>query len=261
MTKNVLEASSDVLNILRSADIDDTGLTLTAQLDRAQYVAVNKFLETAGAKWNRKAKRHVFEPGAKERIDALLSTGSLVDEKKAFQAFYTPAEVAEQLVELADIEPFMRCLEPSAGDGVIAEAIKEANGSVVCVELNERAATTLDNKCLVAYNCDFLRCRPVDDEDDEPDAPALGKFDRVVMNPPFTNDQDIKHVRHAFTFLKPGGRLIAIMSPGFTFGGSRTRQAFRDFVEKHGGIVDELPEGTFKESGTNVRTVVVELKK
>ena len=40
-----------------------------------------------------------------------------------------------------------------------------------------------------------------------------GEYDRIVMNPPFEAGQDIDHVRHAFQFLKDGGRLVSIMSP------------------------------------------------
>jgi hypothetical protein len=42
----------------------------------------------------------------------------------------------------------------------------------------------------------------------------LGKFDRVVMNPPFDHGADIKHVEHARKFLKPGGRLVAVVANG-----------------------------------------------
>src|SRR4051812_7333314 len=83
------------------------------------------------------------------------------------------------------------------------------------------------------------------------------KYDRVVMNPPFTNDQDIDHVLHAYKFLKPGGKLVAIMAKGFTFGENRKRSGFRDLLKQHGRIVMDLPAGTFKESGTMVETVVV----
>lgn len=263
MARSTLKASEEVLGILNTAAvIGDDGVTLGQTLSRDEYQAVNKFLETAGAKWNRKAKRHLFTaPDARDKLLSLLETGEIRDDKKHFQAFYTPAELADELVELAEVQDGMDCLEPSAGDGVIADAIKEAGGQVLCVEIDPKAVRLLDKKLYVAYGADFLTCRPVEEEATTPESPGLGKFDRVVMNPPFTADQDIKHVRHAFKFLRDGGRLIAIMSPGFTFGEKRARREFRDFLEEHGRIVRELPEGTFKESGTNVRAVIVELVK
>ena len=252
MAKGVLKASEEVIGILETAAvIDDQGITLSEGLSRAEYVQVNKFLEAAGAKWNKQAKRHIFtRPDARERLESLISDGEVVDEKKAFQAFHTPTEVARELVELADIRPGMRCLEPSAGEGAIAEVMRDAGGEVTCFDIDARKVKTLIGKGFTAFELDFLEYLA-----------GLGDFDRIVMNPPFQRNQDIEHVRHAFDFLKEGGKLLAIMSPGFTFGETRIRREFRDFVAEHGRIVKELPEGTFKESGTNVRTVIVELWK
>jgi len=251
-----LKASEEVLNLLNTAAvIGDDGVTLGKALSRTEYVAVNKFLETAGAKWNKKAKRHLFAaPDARKKLLALLETGEIRDDKRHFQAFYTPSDVARQLVEIADIQQDMLCLEPSVGHGAIYEAIREAEPNirgVVAIDANPDVVPVLKSKGLGAMTADFLDCDPED----------FARFDRVVMNPPFTGDQDIKHVRHAYRFLREGGKLVAIMSPGFTFGESHIRREFREFVEEHGRVVEELPEGSFKESGTNVRAVVVELVK
>lgn len=70
---------------------------------------------------------------------------------------------------------------------------------------------------------------------------------------------DIDHVLHAYKFLLPGGKLVAIMSKGFLAGEQKKRAGFRQFLAEHGKVVLELPSGTFQESGTMVETVVVEL--
>ena len=92
--------------------------------------------------------------------------------------------------------------------------------------------------------------------------------DYVLMNPPFARSQDIDHVLHAFKFLKPGGKLIAVMAPGWRFHDTKKAKAFRDFVEENGEQRDRggtnygyLPEGTFKASGTNIKTTWVLLQK
>ena len=36
-------------------------------------------------------------------------------------------------------------------------------------------------------------------------------FDRVVMNPPFSEGRWLAHLQHAVTMLKPTGRLVAIL--------------------------------------------------
>ena len=75
----------------------------------------------------------------------------------------------------------------------------------------------------VELNCNAKwshRLRTVDGVDDTRQADFLecngdlGTFDRIVMNPPFANGDDIKHIMHALKMLKPGGRLVAICANG-----------------------------------------------
>ena len=87
-----------------------------------------------------------------------------------------------------------------------------------------------------------------------------GLFDRIVMNPPFADQQDIRHVMHAATFLKPGGRLVAIMSAGVAFRDDRLSRAFRALLGERGGAIESLPEGAFQASGTGVRAVLVTIE-
>lgn len=89
---------------------------------------------------------------------------------------------------------------------------------------------------------------------------GCSNFDCILMNPPFTRQQDIDHVLHAWQFLKPGGRLVSIMSPGWYFRTNRKSVEFKEFVETH-GTWHENDEGAFKESGTNIKTVTVVLDK
>jgi protein-L-isoaspartate O-methyltransferase len=88
---------------------------------------------------------------------------------------------------------------------------------------------------------DFLQCNG-----------DLGKFDRILMNPPFERGDDIKHIQHAVTFLKPGGRLVAICANG-----PRQNATLKPQAEDSGGIYEPLPEGTFKEQGTGVNTALL----
>lgn len=85
------------------------------------------------------------------------------------------------------------------------------------------------------------------------------KFDRVLMNPPFENLQDIDHVRHAFDKLKSGGRLVAIMSPGPFFRDTAKAQSFREWFANLAGEEYDLPPGSFNKSGTNVASKLVVL--
>lgn len=73
-------------------------------------------------------------------------------------------------------------------------------------------------------------------------------FDRIVMNPPFENGADIKHIEHARHLLKPGGRLVAICANG-------PRQ--RDRLMPLASHWEDLPPGTFKDAGTMVNTALL----
>jgi 16S rRNA G1207 methylase RsmC len=144
------------------------------------------------------------------------------------------------MVELAEIEDGHRVLEPSAGTGNILRAINsiEADAETVAVEINNQLFHTLLSLGMAdVWNGDFLQQNG-----------NLGKFDRILMNPPFANADDIKHIKHAITFLKPGGRLVAICA-----GGSRQEAQLMPICDSW----EKLPEGTFKESGTGVNTVLL----
>ena len=80
----------------------------------------------------------------------------------------------------------------------------------------------------------------------------LGQFDRIVMNPPFENGADIKHIQHALKMLKPGGRLVAICANG-----PRQQTTLKPLAENSGGWYEDLPAGTFASQGTNVNTVLL----
>ena len=176
------------------------------------------------------------------------------------QLFVTPKELAERVIDAADIQPGQRVLEPSAGTGALLSAALPWNGAgftgnpaageTVAVEINQRLADVLRSEYPTTdVRCgDFLHCNG-----------DLGKFDRVVMNPPFSDQADIEHVTHALKFLKPGGKLVAIMSAGVTFREDRKASDFRALIWGMGGTIEELPEDSFKQSGTSVRTVLVEV--
>lgn len=93
---------------------------------------------------------------------------------------------------------------------------------------------------------------------------ANSGYDRIIMNPPFSDRRDALHVQHAYSLLKPGGRLVAIMGEGVFNGQDKKAQAFREWLEEVGGSEEKLPEGSFLDpslpvnTGVNARMVVIE---
>lgn len=261
-----------VKQALASAEIVEDGgsfyLTIKEPLSRTLYQEADKVLKRLGGQWVRgKGTKFAVDPHA--AIGSILADGRYVD-LRDHGFFPTPDEIVEKLVEWADVRYGMRCLEPSAGMGAIASLLAHIVGieNVRCGELlPECRKHLIEQGYRVDGNPDFLTWK----EPAPYDSTSL--HDRVVMNPPFANLADVDHVQHAFQFVKPGGRLVAVTSPSWTFRQERKAQQFKVIVQRFnawpkidGRPVDalpfeSLPEGTFKEAGTDVRTVVVVLDK
>lgn len=246
-----MRVDNEVLNVLSACQCEGNNLTLTGQLDRNLYSRTNKVIEAAGGKWSRKAKAHVFDIDAAERIEQIILTGDVVVPKDDFEFFPTPPDVVRHVIHLADIRDGMRVLEPSAGQGAIAKASYDAAANVM-IDMYELMPA--NNDALHALNLRLSGIgKPVDFLTVEP-APV---YDRVVMNPPFGRQADIKHVTHALKFLKPDGLLVSVMASSVTFRSNKLTSDFRQLIEERGGHIEELPEGAFKSSGTMVNTVIV----
>ena len=197
------------------------------------------------------AQNHTPEQQAKQaeadQIAAMRQTLKAgVQVVTAPQLFPTPAPVAAEIVEMAEIEAGMTVLEPSAGTGNLLQAIREATaGEAIrtAVEINGKLCEQLKGQESGAdiHQADFLTLNP----------DTFGRFDRVVMNPPFANAEDIKHIEHALKFLKQGGRLVAICAAG-----PRQAERLGGLARQMGGTFETLPEGSFLASGTNVRAAV-----
>lgn len=245
-----MKIATNVLAVLDQATISGNTLTLTGQLEPAAYKAVAKIIEMAGGKWNRKAKCHLFTHDAAETIEPLLLTGEISDAKKDFGQFDTPAAIAKLAARNACIRPGMTVLEPNVGLGNLAMAAEDFGAHVSGYEIDARRLEKAKQRCefLGGFALkDFLQ------------VPPAAIYDIALMNPPFAGQADIIHVTHAFKFVKPGGRLVAIMSNGVEFRTNKATVAFRELMDRHDGEITRLPEGAFKESGTGVNTVMVSM--
>ncbi len=161
--------------------------------------------------------------------------------------FPTPIDLVDKMIIAAELTPDMIILEPSAGQGAIAERVARIVGynNVHCFEL-------LPDNCeaLMKYGfmktecCDFLAVEP------------KPLYDRVIMNPPLSKQQDIDHVLHALKCLKPSGRLVGIMSSGITFRQNRKTTNFLSLINGRSKVIPN-PLETFKLSGTLVNTITV----
>ena len=243
-----MKIANEVLKVLSEGNTVGSAYYLpSGQLDRQMYTKVNKVLEAAGGKWDRKAKAHIFASDAEDRIDQIIVTGEVDLPKDEFEFFPTPHNVADTMHNIAGVTTYMHVLEPSAGRGALVHRLEDVY--VHCSEKMPANAKYLREEGYRVEEADFMA------------VPARQDFDRVLMNPPFSKGQDVKHVTHALGFLKPGGRLVAIMGAGVTFRQDKRTTDFRELVQSMGGTIEPLPEGSFKSSGTMVNTVIVVIDK
>lgn len=243
-----MKLDTDVREVLERAVVAGKRLQLQGQLDRKLYVKVAKALELMGGKWTRKEGAHLFEDDAEGVVADAVATGAVVDFKKEFQFFETPPEVARQLVELAGIKRGNSVLEPSAGKGAIAEAIRDAGFEPSVCELWATNREALKRRGFLIIEDDFLSL-------------TVSGWDRIVANPPFSLGQDVAHVTHMWELLAPGGRLVSVMLPSWRTRQSKRHAAFRALCVAAGGKWIELPAESFKASGTNVCTGIIVLEK
>lgn len=176
--------------------------------------------------------------GVRQGLDLMASL------KHVPNFFPTPRNLVNRMIEEAALSPGMTVLEPSAGKGNIAKAVTAAGCSVDCIEQNHTLADHLTSQGFKVQCCDFL------------EVPPLPIYDCVLMNPPFERGIDRDHIRHAFAFLKPVGKLVAIAC-------STTGDKLQGWVDDLDGIVEPLPAGSFaaSERPTQVNTCLILIHK
>lgn len=249
-----MKLTQEQIEILKDCKIEDNRIYLQGQLDRKQYVSINEVLETIWAKWTRAKKAHIVEWMTQEDIENAFEdifetweVETLKGTIKKFQFYPTPKEVAEYLVELADIQESDSILEPSAWKGAILDCIDEKY-NLHALELNAE-----NYKELWKYNkfnwiimqWDFMIYEnPV-------------KYSKIIANPPFSKSQDVKHILHMYELLEEWGRIVSVASSSI-----QTREwKLYDELRALNPEFIELPEWSFKESGTMVNTIIVVINK
>jgi hypothetical protein len=180
------------------------------------------------------------EEGAKPRASTAVA--------KDLQFYPTPKAVIGEILDAAGVyapreyarqeSPSYRVLEPSCGDGRILDEIKARGSRGFGIEVHAGRAGEAKAKGHAVAVANFL------------DYPASPEFDVVAMNPPFYGRHYVKHVRHAMKFLKPGGVLVSVLPA----------TAWYDHKELEGSWRD-LPVASFAESGTNIPTGYLTIRK
>ena len=212
--------------------------------------------------------------------------------KKAGE-FYTPAEVVRVCVEICDPQEGMSIYDPTVGSGGMLiqtrDYLRENGGSADEISLNgqENIGTTwsICKMNMLLHGISHADIRQADTirepqhlgEDNE-----LERFDRVLANPPFSQNYikkelkfpgrfpvmmpekgkkaDLMFVQHMLSVLKHDGRLATVMPHGVLFRGGEERAARQYFIEQ--GYLEAiigLPSNLFY--GTGIPACILVLNK
>ena len=198
---------SPVLAVLRECKVDrNNRLTFGYSRDSSKPVMdmTKSVLKSIGGV----EKGHVFEfdYDPSKVINMIFVTGCL-PEQKSHQFYPTPENIALDAIALAEIENHHVLGELSAGQGGIADFFP-LNNLKTLVEISP-------------LHCEILRQKHPEAEVIEGDCIAWAartvcrRFDRIIINPPFSEGRALLHVQSALSVLKNNGRLVAILPASF----------------------------------------------
>jgi hypothetical protein len=224
------------------------------------WATVKKVFLGLGAAWKKGTKAAPAGFQFPEDVDgeAMLSvaiSSGVVFDHRAAGFFPTPAHLAAQMAEYVDPQPGQKILEPSAGTGALALAIRARCPTVWidCIEPVEANVVELKVFGFLVRASTLEEMAPED---------HLGRgYDGIIANPPFGKRLEVKHFLKLVPMLKGGGKLACVMPASLSFREDDLTVRARRLIEHHGGRIEQNPEGTFKQAGTMVNTVTVYLTK
>lgn len=219
------------------------------------WAALKEVMVALGSKWKTGGKKKgafIFP----EDVDAAETLRLAQEHGEIFDAtlvgfFASPPTVASYAASKLDTFDGMRVLEPSAGLGALALAVFHACPTAIidCVELLPEHRRELATMGFTVIGDNFDEFCPNDHE----------PYDAVLMNPPFGNGAEAHHVLHAAKCVIPGGQVVAIVSQGVTFRQTSPYVELARWLKAH-GTIEDLPDGSFKESGTMIKTALITAK-
>lgn len=156
--------------------------------------------------------------------------------------FPTPSELAKRMLDYCCIDDDARVLEPSAGIGSLADAVREVNPrcTITTCEIRPALLEILRMKGYDAVEGDFL------------EQFHGQEFDVIIMNPPFERKQDVRHIEHAMSLLAPGGALVGLCA-------TRDDDLLNHEWVEHSEVVYKAFAGAdaFRRTGVNCQIVVM----
>lgn len=233
-----------------------------------EYNRLKPLIGLVGGFWREKYGGFSFN-GTKQDVERKMEYCSRLDsftipdevlQRSKYKFYPTPSEIAENLVDLANISELDVCLEPSAGQGSILDCIVKKTSHYVAVELDPLNIDCLVNRGYKVYHMPFedyynfykyYRNYKVEQE-----------ITRVVMNPPFAETLCLRHVMLAYDLLAPGGILVTILPENaLYYKNNKVTDTFNCLLKGIQSECKPMATRVFANMGVNVHTVVLVMHK
>lgn len=178
---------------------------LTRRFDRGDHdkhvlAEARAVIESIGGVPERKEHYEFFRFDY-EPADVLreIVTSGCVPDTASHQFYPTPEIVAQAAADAAEIGDTHTVLEPSAGHGDLAAFLPKDRTH--CVEISQLRCSVLRARGFATECADFLAWAPARPE----------RYERIVMNPPFSEGRWRAHLEAAMGLVAHRGRLVAIL--------------------------------------------------
>lgn len=250
-------SESTVYSIIECKDLTDE-----------EYESIRWVMESFGGRWNEKCKGFKFDSLNDELMEKIKESirngGVTLDKEKAereHDAFFpTPIPIVDKMIDLADVHDGDRVLDSSAGTGRIIHRVLERNKVYsVALEPNSKRfgelRSDIDVKQMTTFEgaLSFERFKRIS-----------RNCNKVIINPPFKNDMDIKHLLLSYLFCADNADVVCIIQENSLYYNRKVHRLFNmflSFMPEDSIEFSKLPSGSFKSELTTVDTVMVHIKK
>jgi type I restriction enzyme M protein len=179
--------------------------------------------------------------------------------------FYTPRDVIRLMVRILKPQPGLSIYDPTCGSGgmliISREFVEQSGGDPtnlqLCGQVNDASAWSICKLNMLLHGVPGADIRLEDTilHPQHREAGELERFDRVIANPPFSQNYtrnnmeyperfrwgwcpttgkkgDLMFAQHMLAVCKPGGVVITVMPHGVLFRGGAEKEIRRKFLEQ-----------------------------
>ena len=201
--KTVSERTRGVIRDRRHSSKDGTWYFSDMSLQKREIEDLERTLSFIGGVKTGGSWSFPYEPTA--TLDSIVALG-LIPDVKSHQFYPTPASIAQYVAQILKCEPDDRVLEPSAGRGDLLAHLDVPAENVTCVEISPLFCDILGAKGHNVYNKDFLAWTKEF---------ALSAYDKIAINPPYSEGRAKEHTLTALNHLSEKGIMAAVLPAGY----------------------------------------------